>query len=128
MLKRILSAETGMLEFFAKFIFVMLVVMPGCVFGGFWAGAHLDELLNISFFKLILPFVGTLLGIAITIFIIMIGHFKQRTGPMATKKPYSDELVSRHEFYNPADAPKTSIPRAGDSLPFKKQEMWKHIK
>lgn len=128
MLKRILTAETGILEFFVKFIFVMLVVMPGCVFGGFWIGEQIDQALNIAFFKLVLPFVGTLLGIGITIFIIMIGHFKQRTGPVATKKPYNDGLVSRHEFYNPSDAPKESIPRAGDSLPFKRQELWKHIK
>jgi len=77
MLKKLLSINTGPLEFLVKFLIVFFLVMPGCMGGAFWVGLQIDTALHIHLLKFILPFVGTIVGVYLTALVIAAGHTKQ---------------------------------------------------
>jgi hypothetical protein len=77
MLKKLLSINTGPLEFLVKFLIVFFLIMPGCMGGAFWIGLQIDTALHIHLLKFLLPFVGTIVGVYLTALVIAAGHTKQ---------------------------------------------------
>jgi hypothetical protein len=77
MLNRLMKINTSAPEFLYKFPLVLFIIMPVCMGGCFWVGMQVDSVFNIHFFKFIFPFLGTSIGLFLTILLILAGHKKQ---------------------------------------------------